>query len=297
MKSAWKTPYERLRRGGELLDAVESGIKPVEGDPSIAHVGLGGAPNMLGELETDAAVMDGDTLNVGAVGALKGYASAVWVARQVMEVLPHTMIVGEGAARFAEERGAKKQKELPDEVVAKHREWLEKNLSKEVLAKWPDVPLAEYTWPKSDADSEKDTCIYLVRNENGQIAGGASTSGWDYKYPGRLGDSPIIGAGLYVDSEHGACACCNTGEMTMRAGTARSVITYMKMGASGEEACHEAIRDLRRLKGGYIGSVVIYAIDREGNPSVVTTRKKDTFWIWTGESDKIEERDAISEEL
>jgi L-asparaginase len=110
------------------------------------------------------------------------------------------MIVGEGAAPFAAERGAKKIGQLPERVVAEHREWLEKRIPSEVLANWPNVPLAKYTWPKPDPKGEKDTVVYLVRNARGQIAGGTSTAGWEYKYPGRLGDSPIISAGLYADS-------------------------------------------------------------------------------------------------
>lgn len=277
-----------------LLDVIQAGIQPAEADPAVPHVGIGGAPNILGDLETDAAIMDGDTLQIGAVGALKGYTSAVWVARQVLEVLPHTMIVGEGAALFAAERGAQRIGEIPETVAAEYKAWLERRIPKDLLVNWPHVPLAKYTWPMPDPKDAKDTVIYLAQNHLGQIAGGTSTSGWGYKYPGRLGDSPIIGAGLYADSQYGACACTQTGEMTMRAGTARSVIAYMKAGATVQEACHEAIDDLRRLKGGYQGPVVIHAIDKKGEPYVVATTKKEiTYCIWSDATNEIQLLEAI----
>lgn len=238
--------------------------------------------------------MDGCTLDVGAVGALKGYISAIWVARQVLEVLPHTMIVGEGAALFAAERGAQGIGQLPQQVEAEYREWLHKHVPADVLLNWPDVPLAEYTWPAGACGKEKDTVAYLVRNSKEQFAVGTSTAGWGYKYPGRLGDAPIIGAGLYTDSKFGACACTHTGEMTMRTGTARAVVAYMKAGASVRDACHEAVSDLRAIKTGYKGPVVIHALDRNGEPYVVSTEEgAGIYWIWTDGSDRIQPLKAV----
>ena len=173
-----------LKNGEHSLDIIEAGITPVEADPNTPHVGIGGAPNILGELETDAAIMDGDNLNVGVVGALKGYVNTIWLARQVLDFLPHTMIVGEGASLFAKERGAKKITDLPEKVINEHQEWLRKNIPPETLLNWPNTALAQHTWPKPDLKSEKDTAIYLTRTTKGNIAGGTSTSGWDYKYPG-----------------------------------------------------------------------------------------------------------------
>jgi len=287
-----------LKEGLPLLDVIEAGIMPVEADPNVPHVGIGGAPNMLGVLEADAAVMDGDTLRVGTVGALKGFASAFYVARQIFETLPHDMLVGEGAARFAAERGAKRHTELPQNVKADYDQWLKKRVPADVLAKWPNVPLAEYAWPKPDKKEEKDTVVYLARNKAGSIVGGTSTSGWGYKYPGRIGDSPIIGAGLYVDSEYGACTCTHTGEMTIRAGTARATVAYMKAGASVKDACHEAVRDLRRLKGGYLGPVTIHAIDRQGEPyAVATVADNIIYWVWSEQTDKIQSIKAVVDEV
>jgi L-asparaginase len=115
------------------------------------------------------------------------------------------------------------------------------------------------------------TVVFLSKDDKGDIAAGTSTSGWAQRYPGRLGDSPIVGAGLYADNRYGACGCTHVGEMAIRACTARSVVLYMKAGASVREACLEAVRDLRSLKGGYTGPVIIHAMDRHGSTCVIST--------------------------
>jgi beta-aspartyl-peptidase (threonine type) len=136
--------------------------------------------------------------------------------------------------------------------------------------------------PSENPQASHGTTVFLVRSKDGNLAGGVSTSGWAYKYPGRLGDSPIIGAGLYVDNRYGAVACSHTGEMTIRAGTSRAIIAYIKKGATVEEACHEALDDLRALKGGYIGRVVIHAMDKDGKPCVVGLgfEEEVPYWYW-----------------
>lgn len=290
---------EALRAGRSALDAVEQGIRLVEADPSVRTVGYGGAPNLLGQVECDASIMDGATLRSGAVGALRGYLHAISVARAVMENLPHVLLVGEGAARYAAEIGAERSQNLTPQAEADYRAWVERRVPHERRPSWPDLPLAPYAWPEERADiarapalgdakavgkpSYHGTTAFMAIDGHGHLAGGVSTSGWAYKYPGRLGDSPIIGAGLYVDERYGACGCTHTGEMTIRAGTARSVVLYMKMGASVEEACHEALDDLAHLRGGYLGAVLIHAMDREGKACVI--RSRDTgvnrpYWFW-----------------
>jgi L-asparaginase len=213
--------------------------------------------------------MDGDTLQAGAVGAVRGYLHVVSLARKVMERLPHVMLVGDGAERFAREAGF----ELTDMVAATARERYEKflaeNVPPEELKRWPDVPLADAAWASTrDAGG---TVVYLVRDGEGSIAAGTSTSGWAFRYPGRLGDSPVVGAGLYADTRYGACGCTHVGEMTIRAGTARAVVLYMKKGATVEQACLEALRDLRDLRGGFLGPVMVHAIDRDGRVCCAAT--------------------------
>lgn len=275
---------EVVERGGTALDAVEEGILPVEADGGVRYVGRGGDPNLIGEMECDAAIMDGAGLRTGAVGALKGYVHAIRVARHVMERLPHVMLVGEGAARFAEECGEERAEMLTADAERRCRRWIEKHVPPESREGWPDVPLAELIWRSAIPDRAKGTTIFLVKDASGGIAGGASSSGWAYKYPGRLGDSPIVGAGLYAHDRHGACGCTHTGEMTIRANTAGSVIAYMRKGASVQDACREALADLRELAGGYLGPVVIHAIDRDGTPCIVTNlpeAEAPVYWVWT----------------
>jgi L-asparaginase len=249
-------------------------------------------------MECDAAIMCGATLCTGAVGALKNYFHAISVARKVIERTPHVMLVGEGAAIFAAEIGEKKGNLLSDEARADYEQWLKDHVPPDVLTRWPDVPLVPIVWPSAEPSHSLGTTIFLVRTNNGNLAGGVSTSGWAYKYPGRLGDSPIIGAGLYVDNRYGAVACTHTGEMTIRAGTSRVVIAYMKKGATLPEACHEALDDLRALKGGYLGPVVVHAMDAAGTPCVVGMGlDKSHYWFWGEGVTGIERRNAVIEKI
>jgi beta-aspartyl-peptidase (threonine type) len=287
---------EKLMSGAAALDAVEAGIRLVELDPMVKSVGLGGAPNILGEMECDASIMCGTTLRTGAVGALKNYFHAISVARQVMERTPHVMLVGEGAAIFAAETGERKGNLLSAEARGDYEHWLRNHVPPEVLPGWPNVPLAPIIRPAADEKNIGGTAVFLIRAPDAHLAGGVSTSGWAYKYPGRLGDSPIIGAGMYVDNRYGAVACTHTGEMTIRAGTARAVIAYVKKGATLREACHEALEDLRALRGGYLGPVTVHAMDAEGIPYVVSLGLEDShYWFWSGEKGEMEYRDAVIE--
>jgi beta-aspartyl-peptidase (threonine type) len=286
---------------GSALDAVEAGIRAVERDPSVRSVGVGGAPNILGEMECDAAIMCGTTLRTGAVGALKHYLHAISVARQVMERTPHVMIVGEGAARFACEVGAERGLRLTAEARSDYKKWLGAHVAAGDRRRLVRADLTPLVRPpaggrktsrrgasrgaiRSPADgATHGTVDFLVRSSSGRTAGGISTSGWAYKYPGRLSDSGLVGAGLYVDDRYGAAACTHTGEMIIRAGVARAVVAYMKKGAAVEEACREAFDDLRGLKGGYLGPVIIHALDRRGRPFVLTTGRDGgiPYWLWT----------------
>jgi L-asparaginase / beta-aspartyl-peptidase len=255
---------EAIQKGESPLDVVEKAIRIVELDPLVRTVGYGGAPNIMGEMEFDASILDGDTLQTGAVGALKGTPNAISVARKILERLPHVMLVGEGASRFAAECGLNNGQVLSGQTKEEYKLWVEKNLPPNFTSERDHLTLGDLVW-KTTKYKPHGTVVYLVEDSKGRIAGGASTSGWSYKYPGRLGDSPIIGAGLYVDSRYGAAACTHTGEMSIRAGTARAVVLYMKKGASVEEACEEAFEDLAALKGGVLGKLAIYALKADGS--------------------------------
>jgi L-asparaginase len=285
---------EALRAGQSALDAVEAGVREVERDPGVRTVGCGGAPNMLGQMECDASFMCGRTLRSGAVGALQGFRHPISVARKIMERTPHVMLVGEGAARFADEVGAERGEMLTPQAREEYERWKRAHVSQALSKRWPDVPLSDLLAPNTPDDIALGTTCFLACDGNGDWAGGVSTSGWAYKYPGRLGDSPLIGAGLYVDNRFGAVACTHTGEMAVRAGTSRAVVAYMKKGADVREACHEALDDLRHLKGGFLSSVVIHAVDRNGKPCVVC-RGLDApagYRFWTEGMEQVEAREA-----
>ena len=278
------TTAARLAAGDAALDAIEAGIRLVEADPSVRTVGRGGWPNLLGEVELDACVMDGSTLRSGAVGALKGFLHPVSVAREVMRRLPHEFLVAEGAARFAREIGADAAENLTGDSARVWRDWFDRTLTPEQKQAWPDTDLAALCRHAIDPEKGRDTTVFLAHDQRGDIGSGASTSGWGWKYPGRLGDSPIVGAGSYADTRYGASACTGAGEMTIRCGTARSVVLYMKKGASVSDAVLEAVEDMRALRGGLINRVTIHAIDARGQHEVVAVNGdgSNVYWLWEG---------------
>jgi beta-aspartyl-peptidase (threonine type) len=184
-----------LQAGGSALDAVEAATRLVEDNPDDHSVGYGGYPNLLGEVELDASIMDGTTLRAGAVGALKGYRAAISVARRVMEDLPHVVLVGDGAARFAAEIGMPRENLLTDHSERVWRAGLEGR----TLIDWQGAPELLAALLKRSAALTQDpehvtgTVNFIAQDRQGRIASAVSTSGWAWKYPGRLGDSPIIG--------------------------------------------------------------------------------------------------------
>jgi L-asparaginase / beta-aspartyl-peptidase len=261
-----------LRRGGSALDAVEAGTRLVEDNVEDSSVGTGGLPNLLGEVELDASIMDGRTLGSGAVAAIKGYPNPISVARRVMTDLPHVMLAGEGAARFAAECGFEQAELLTKESRRIWRERME--------GKFPEFynesdiayikRMKEYVQIATDPEKVAGTVNFLARDGEGNIASAVSTSGWAWKYPGRLGDSPIIGAGNYCDNRYGAAACTGRGEMAIRAATARSVVLYMKMGMTLEQAVTEAMKDLWALEDPFYGRMNIVAMDANGTPAAAS---------------------------
>lgn len=291
-KSGIGTTAAMLREGVGGLDAVEAGVRLVEDDEEVRTVGRGGWPNLLGEVELDASIMDGSSLRTGAIGGLKGFRHPVSIARQLLERLPHEFLIGEGAARFAAEIGAETCDLLTVHARQAYARWFDKEVSEADKANWPNVPLAQYCHNAVDPEIGKDTTVFLALDEKRNLVAGTSTSGWGWKYPGRLGDSPVIGAGAYADSRYGACACTGAGEMTIRAGTARAVVLYMKMGMGVARAVEEAVNDMRALKGGLISRVTIHAIDTRGNHHVIAVNglPSNHYWLWTPEMSEPESR-------
>jgi L-asparaginase / beta-aspartyl-peptidase len=277
MDAAW----EILAAGGSAIDAVEAATRLVEDNPDDHSVGYGGYPNLLGEVELDASIMDGTTLRAGAVGALRGYRYAITAARKVMDTLPHVMLVGEGAARFAAEIGLQREELLTEAAAATWREGIEGRLPAEFRNAQGAVIselLSRATSLATDPEKAAGTVNVIARDREGRIASAVSTSGWAWKYPGRLGDSPIIGAGNYADSRYGAAGCTGWGELAMRACTARSVVLYLRQGMELEQACRTAFLDLGDLDADPAKLLMsMVAMDRHGNVCAVSTADERHF--------------------
>ncbi|HID52496.1 MAG TPA: asparaginase [Anaerolineae bacterium] len=273
-----------LRDGGTAVDAVETGIRLVEANPDDHTVGYGGFPNLLGEVELDASIMNGRTLESGAVGAVKGYLHAISIARQVMETLPHVFLVGDGAERFAAEMGFTQQDLLTEEAHTIWAKRLQKDMPPDVFAHLQEqTDLRDWVRLATDPERAKGTVNFIAQDSNGDIACGVSTSGWAWKYPGRLGDTPIIGAGNYADNRYGAAACTGMGEMAIRGATAHSLVFYMKMGLSLEEAGARAMDDLNDLDGRFLSVMNIIALDKDGRPAGFTSSRGRTYIYQTAD--------------
>jgi len=278
-----------LRAGGSAVDAVEAGIRLVEANPDDHSVGYGGYPNLLGQVELDASIMDGRDLASGAVGAMGGYKHPISVARKVMDNLPHVFLVGQGAERFAAEMGFEWCDLLTEEARQVWEERLRADMSEESLdrlAERPDL----WKWVEIATDPERagGTVNFIAQDSQGNICAGVSTSGWAWKYPGRLGDSPVIGAGIYADNRYGAAACTGMGEMAIRASTAHSVVLYLKMGLSLAEAGRGAMEDLNGLGGRYLSRMSFIAMDRRGRHAGFSSAEGRTYIYMTDDMDEPE---------
>lgn len=244
-----------LREGGSALDAVELACRIVEDDPDDHSVGYSGLPNVLGEVELDASIMEGTTLRAGAVAAIQGYGRAITLARRVMEETPHVLVVARGAERLAAELGETPQEQRTEEAL---RRWRARFTERE-LTPGDAEPLRSVaralTRPinlqdklhKAGRVDTLGTVNFIARDRRGALASAVSTSGLGWKYPGRVGDSPLIGAGNYCDDRYGAAACTGMGELAIRVATARSLVLYLKFGMSLAAAGREALRDLLTL--------------------------------------------------
>lgn len=218
-EAAWQI----LKAGGRALDAVEAGARVPEGDPRERSVGLGGLPDREGRVTLDACIMD-ENGNCGSVAFLEHIVHPISVARMVMEKTPHVMLVGDGALQFALANGFKKENLLTKESEKTWKEWLKKSEYK---------PIANI--------ENHDTIGILALDEQGNLSGACTTSGMAFKMRGRVGDSPIIGAGLYVDNEIGAATSTGVGEEVIRIVGCHLVVELMRQGNSPEDACRLAV--------------------------------------------------------
>ncbi len=285
-----------LRSGRSAVDAAVEAVRCVEDNREDHGVGTGGIPNVLGQVELDASIMDGRTLAAGAVASVKGFPHPIEIARKVMETTPHVMLAGEGAELFAERNGFERSELLTPEAEAIWRERIlggaptGSNLYADSYQMYMAVVR---DWTGLLHDRMLGTTNVIVRDGSGDIACAVSTSGWGFKWPGRVGDSPIVGAGNYADNRYGAAACTGRGEMAMRSVTAYSTVRYMRDGLDLDEALRRAMLDLRDLVDPYAERVNVMnavAMDRDGNVAAISTAA-DTFYVFqTLEMPEVEER-------
>ena len=235
---------EIIQQGGSALDAVEKGINLAEEDLSNSSVGAGGLPNAAGVVQLDACIMDGPTHQAGSVGALEGIVNAVSVARRVMEKTRHVMLVGAGAREFALKEGFPSRDLLTES-------------SRQAWQNWK---------AKQTQEQGHDTIALLCLAPDGTIAGGCSTSGLGYKLPGRVGDSPILGSGLYVDNDIGGAGATGVGENVMRFCSSFMIVEFMRQGLHPTEACIQAIeRTMRKHPAGADLSINFIALNKQGD--------------------------------
>ena len=278
-RKALPAALDALLNGGSAVDAVETGIRIVESDPDEDSVGFGGVPNLCGELEMDASIMDGATLKSGAVAAIRNCMYPISVARRVLDLLPYELLVGAGAELFARECGFEAVETRTAEGMSTWQQRLQNLLSADGLGRLVRreglIEATRELWRRREQGH--GTTNLIARDTQGNIAAGVSTTGLALKYPGRVGDSPIVGAGNYADSRYGAATCTGFGEMAIRAGTARSVILYLKMGMGLQAALMEAMQDLRGLWLPWKGGMNVVAIDADGRHCGASTRPDDVY--------------------
>jgi len=261
-QAAWQV----IDKGGSALAAAEAGARWAESELCNATVGHCGNPDRDGVLTLDASIMDGDG-RCGAVAALQDIAHPVSVARRVMEKTPHVMLVGEGAQRFAVQQGFAKEKLLTPQAEKAWREWLK-------TAQYQPQINAERAKLPGNKDNH-DTLGILALDAHGKLAGACTTSGMAWKLHGRVGDSPIIGAGLYVDNDVGAATASGVGEEMIRNAASFLVVELMRQGRSPADACREAIdRVLRkRPEASKTLQVCFLALNKDGEVGAFALHK------------------------
>jgi L-asparaginase/N4-(beta-N-acetylglucosaminyl)-L-asparaginase len=260
-----KAAWEILSKNGKALDAVEAGVKVSEADPKVNSVGYGGFPDRDGRVTLDACIMD-EHSNCGAVAFLEHIKHPIAVARLVMEKTPHVMLVGEGALDFALKNGFQKENLLTPTAEKAWKEWLKE---------------AKYE-PIINFENNHDTIGMLALDAAGNLSGACTTSGMAWKMHGRVGDSPIIGAGLYVDNEVGAACATGVGEAVIRTVGSHLVVELMRQGKSPEKACKAAIeRIMQRFKGFEKIQVGFLALNKKGEYGAYCIQKGFNYAVYS----------------
>lgn len=281
--------WEVLGKGGRALDAVEKGVMVTE-DSLNCCVGLGANPDRDGKVTLDASIMD-DAFNCGSVAALERIKHPISVARRVMEKTPHVMLVGEGAQQFAISEGFPLEEEkLSPDAEKTYQEWLKKSEYKPVI-NIENKGNAQAAAPSKLPNGEwnHDTIGMVAMDASGNLSGSCTTSGMGFKMRGRLGDSPIIGAGLYVDNEVGACTATGQGEDVIRVAGSHTVIEFMRQGMGPEEACKKAIERIVKIKGEKAKDIQVafLALSKSGEAGAYAIHPGFTYALKTETEEKL----------
>jgi len=258
VRAAW----ENYCQTKSLLSACEAGLVRVELDPAFQAIGFGGLPNAEGEVELDAGLMVGSSLDVGAVCAVRGIVPVISLARAVMEKTPHVMLAGDQARRFAEQNGFEVRSLLSENSLRKYEAWRRDRSAAEV------------------AHLVHDTVTIVGRDEGGRLVSACSTSGLAWKRPGRVGDSPIAGAGFYADDEAGAAGATGVGEDIWRFMLSHYAVERMRTGDPAQKACEKAIERMVRRKPSTAGQTsVVFGISRAGDWGAAASGPGFTAWV------------------
>ncbi len=285
-----------IKSGADPLDAVIAGVNIVEDDPNDMSVGYGGLPNAEGVVQLDASVMYGPTHTAGAVAAIEKIKNPSRVAKLVMEKTPHVLLVGEGALKFALAQGFKEENLLTD----KAREmWLEWKKSQQGKSAWPSALADMYPKEIGPVMRTYGTINCIALDAAGRLAGVTTTSGLSWKLPGRVGDSPIIGAGLYVDNEIGAAGSTGLGEANIQTCASFQVVDLMGRGSTPEQACLKVCENIARKTklwarfregdGRPNYGLNFYALNRRGEFGSATIYEGAKYAVHDGVENKLRE--------
>jgi N4-(beta-N-acetylglucosaminyl)-L-asparaginase len=276
---AWKI----LAKGGKAVDAVELGVQVPEADPTDQSVGYGGLPDRDGHVTLDACIMD-ERGNCGSVMFLESIMHPIKIARLVMDKTPHVQLVGEGALQFALENGFKKEELLTPEAEKAWKEWLKNS-------KYDPMTIPKLLEQKNQPGQQNnhDTIGMIAMDTDGDLSGACTTSGMAFKMRGRVGDSPIIGAGLYVDNEVGAATSTGVGEEVIRICGSHTVVELMRQGLSPEQSCKKAIERLVKMRGDKVKDmqVCFIAINKKGEFGGYALQKNFSYAVHTSSGSKI----------
>jgi N4-(beta-N-acetylglucosaminyl)-L-asparaginase len=282
---AWKT----LGTGGRALDAVEAGVKIPEADPTNQSVGYGGLPDRDGRVTLDACIMD-ENGNCGSVMCLEHIMHPIAVARLVMEKTPHVVLVADGALQFALANGFKKENLLTPESEKAWKEWLQHSKYEPVINienQLYDKKSSSFVLPGSI--DNHDTIGMVAVDSKGNLSGACTTSGLAFKMHGRVGDSPIIGAGLFVDNEIGAATSTGVGEEVIRIVGSHTVVELMRQGLSPQEACKRTVERIikRNPEKAKTVQVGFLALTKNGEFGAYAIQKGFSYAVRTADEEKI----------